>query len=59
MGRAWQVKLFVFVWGFAVVLFASAAARAETWQAPVGGKAIALPEGRLACPGTSGDWSIE
>ena len=34
-------------------------ASAETWQAPVGGKALALGEGRVACPGTAGDWTIE
>lgn len=59
MGRARHVKLFVCVWVFALVVFASSAARAETWQAPVGGKALNLPEGRTACPGTSGDWTIE
>jgi hypothetical protein len=37
----------------------AASSRAETWQAPVGGKALALGEGRVACPGTSGDWAIE
>jgi hypothetical protein len=42
-----------------VVVFGSALARAETLQAPVAGKAIPLGEGRVACPGTSGTWSIE
>jgi hypothetical protein len=39
--------------GLAMLAFAlaSAAARADTWQAPVGGKAIAIGEGRIACPG--------
>lgn len=46
MSRAVHVKLFVCVWVLGLVLFASAAARAETWQAPVGGKALPLPEGR-------------
>jgi hypothetical protein len=42
----------------AVILIA-ASSRAETWQAPIGGKALALGEGRVACAGTSGDWTIE
>ena len=43
----------------ALLLLVSPAAHAETWQAPVGGKALVLTEGRVACPGTSGDWTIE
>jgi hypothetical protein len=41
------------------VMLATLVARAETLQAPVGGKAVALGEGRVACAATSGDWSIE
>jgi hypothetical protein len=41
------------------VLLASRAARAETLQAPVAGKAISLGDGRVVCPGTSGDWAVE
>ncbi len=52
-----RVGLFAGV-GWALALVASIA-QAETWQAPVGGKAIVLGEGRVACPGTSGDWTIE
>lgn len=52
-----RVLLFAVV---TVALFcASTAANAETWQAPVGGKALVLGEGRTACPGSSGDWTIE
>ena len=35
------------------------AARAETIQAPVAGKAVPLGDGRVACAGTSGDWAVE
>jgi hypothetical protein len=34
-------------------------ARAETIQAPVGGKSVALGDGRVLCPGTTGDWSVD
>ncbi len=40
-------------------LLVTTRARAETWQAPVGGRAIALAEGRVACSVASGDWTIE
>jgi len=40
-----------------VVWFASRVARAETWQAPIGGKAIAL-DGRVLCS-TPSDWVAE
>jgi len=49
--------LFVSVW--AVLLALASEARAETLQAPVGGKAIALGDGRIVCPGGAGDWSVE
>lgn len=41
------------------MLLASRGARAETLQAPVAGKAIVLGDGRVVCPGTSGDWAVE
>ena len=44
---------FVIAWLFL------ANARAETWKAPVGGKPVALGDGRVACAGTTGDWAIE
>jgi hypothetical protein len=43
----------------AALLLLSCTARAETWQAPVGGKALVLGPGRVVCAGTAGDWSIE
>ena len=46
----------------AIVLLALAwvgRARAETLQAPVGGKAILLTDGRIVCPGGAGDWTVE
>jgi hypothetical protein len=43
----------------AVLLLCTLTARAETWEAPVGGSAIALGDARIACPGTTGDWTIE
>ena len=42
-----------------LVLASTSEARADTLQAPVGGKAIPLGEGRTACPGGAGDWAIE
>jgi hypothetical protein len=53
------VRTLVAVWISLLVALASTLARAETWQAPVGGKALPLGEGRIACPGTSGEWIIE
>jgi hypothetical protein len=53
------VRLLLFVLLTAALALASSVARAETWQAPVGGKALPLGEGRIACPGTAGDWTIE
>jgi hypothetical protein len=50
---------FGFLTSLLVLVLAAASARAETLQAPVGGKPIPLGEGRVACPGTSGDWGIE
>ena len=43
----------------AMVLLVSLGVRAETWQAPLGGKALSLGQARVACAGTSGDWVIE
>jgi hypothetical protein len=42
-----------------IVLGLASIAHAETLQAPVAGKPIALGESRVACPGTTGDWAIE
>jgi hypothetical protein len=53
------VRLLFFVTLALGLTLAAASARAETVQAPVGGKAIPLGEGRVACPGLSGDWSVE
>jgi hypothetical protein len=53
------VRLLVFVLLAVALGFGSSVVRAETWQAPVGGKALALGEGRVACPGTAGDWAID
>jgi hypothetical protein len=53
------VKTIVVVLVMLAFALTSAAAGADTWQAPIGGKAIALAEGRIACPGTSGDWTLE
>ena len=43
----------------ALLLLSSGVARAETVQAPVGGKAVTLRDGLLACPGTATDWAID
>ncbi|HTQ48528.1 MAG TPA: hypothetical protein VMI75_37485 [Polyangiaceae bacterium] len=53
------MKLALFTCTLAVLLLACVVARAETLQAPVGGKAITVGEGRVACPGSTGDWAIE
>jgi hypothetical protein len=53
------VKVPLFVSAVGTVLLASAIARAETWQAPAGGKAIPVGEGRVACAVASTDWTIE
>ncbi|HEY6461062.1 MAG TPA: hypothetical protein VIY73_12950, partial [Polyangiaceae bacterium] len=58
MGRR-VVKFLCWVPLVVGLLLVSGAAHAEVWQEPVGGKAVALPEGRVACPGTTGDWTIE
>jgi hypothetical protein len=42
----------------ALLGFASTA-RAETWQAPLGSKSIALGKGRVACAPPSGGWVLE
>lgn len=51
----------LFVVIFAVVSFASRAARAETLEAPIGGKAVVLSDGRVVCAGAGapGDWAVE
>jgi hypothetical protein len=41
-----------------VVLMARVA-RAETLQAPVGGKSITIPDGRVACGTATGGWTID
>ena len=46
----------------ATFLFLSCFARvagAETLEAPVGGKILPLPEGRVACAATAGTWRVE
>jgi hypothetical protein len=49
----------VFALVSAALVFLSASAQAETWQAPVGGKPISL-DGRVLCPGSSlGDFVLE
>jgi hypothetical protein len=53
------VKALVFAAVLLGLALASSLARAETWQAPLGGKTLSLGEGRMACPGTAGDWTIE
>lgn len=35
------------------------AASTETWEAPVGGSPLSLGDARVACPGTTGSWSID
>ena len=59
MGRVVCVRALIFLSVSALLLFASAVASAETWQAPVGGKAFVLPEGHIVCPGVTGDWGVE
>jgi hypothetical protein len=59
MGRRSRVKLFILLGCLLCILLGSTVAAAETLQAPVGGKAIPLSEGRVACPGTTGDWAVE
>jgi hypothetical protein len=50
----------VCVWSvLAVVILLARTARAETLQAPAGGHAIALGEGRVACAAVAGDWAAE
>ncbi len=53
------LKLFVALCAVATFLLASRVSHAESWQAPIGGAALPLGEGRVACAGTSGDWTIE
>src|SRR5690348_15761268 len=42
----------------ALTLSVSVLARAETLEAPVGGKPISLGHGRIACDKPAGGWSI-
>jgi hypothetical protein len=58
MRRADRLRCLCFAWVVGALVLASAAARAETWQAPVGGKALPL-DGRVACAGSSGAWTLE
>ncbi len=37
----------------------SRVAHAETLQAPIGGKAVLLGDGRVVCPGVATDWGLE
>ncbi len=53
------MNLPVFVFTIAAGVLLSASARAETWQAPVGGRTLPIGEGRVVCPGTTGDWMVE
>src|SRR5271165_1988308 len=57
--RRRSVRTSFFLLALLIAALACRVARAETLQAPVGGKAIPLGEGRVACPGTSGDWTID
>lgn len=52
-------RALTFLSGVLVMMLVAFAARAETLQAPIGGKAIPVGEGRVACAGTAGDWGIE
>src|SRR6185312_14911609 len=38
--------------------FLSPRARAETWQAPVGGKPLAFSDGRVVCAPPAADWVV-
>jgi hypothetical protein len=44
---------------FAFILLVARTTRAETWQAPVGGKAIALGDLRVACGPPAADWTLD
>jgi hypothetical protein len=44
---------------FAVLACFSRVARAETFEAPIGGKPVTLGEGRVACVATAGGWRVE
>ena len=59
MGRAFSVRAVLFLSVVSLLVSVCAVASAETWQAPVGGKAFTLPEGRVVCPGATGDWAVE
>ena len=52
------MRQFLFVVTSTLLVLFSTSARAETWQAPIGGKAIPLAEGRVVCSG-AGDWAVE
>ena len=52
-------RLFLTIAVCITLVLASRGARAEMWEAPIGGKALSVGEGRVACPGTSGAWAIE
>jgi hypothetical protein len=56
MRALWIVRASLAV---ALVLFAPRAFATTSLQAPTGGKAIALPDGKVACGPLTGEWTIE
>ena len=53
------MRLYVVACIVAAMLLFTAGASAETWQAPVGGAALDLGDGRVACAGDAGEWKVE
>jgi hypothetical protein len=53
------VKIAFFVAWVAFLIVLCPSARAETWEAPIGGQPLALGDSRVACPGSAGGWVIE
>jgi hypothetical protein len=52
-------RLLLFFFSFAVVFVVARRAGAETLQAPVGGKTIALGGDRVACSSPGGGWTLD
>ncbi len=57
--RATLPVAFQWLLAISIFLLAPRAFASDAIQAPAGGKAVALPEGVVACGGSAGEWTVE